>query len=51
MGAMSPLSGLDAYHKVVELRGMGFRTVTLRNVDTGEEITDVDSLFRDSPAG
>ena len=49
MGAESPLSAVDAYYKVVELRKLGFRTVTLKNVDTGEEITDVDSLFRDSP--
>jgi hypothetical protein len=28
---------------------MGFGRVSLRNVDTGEEITDVASLVRDSP--
>ena len=49
MGLDSPLSGLEAYYKVRELRDMGFKTVTLRNVDTGEEITDVEALVRDSP--
>ncbi len=44
-----PLSGLDAYHKVRELRALGFAAVTLRNVDTGDLITDVDALVRDSP--
>jgi hypothetical protein len=49
MGLESPLSGLEAYHKVRELRDIGFKTVSLRNVDTGEDITDIDSLVRDSP--
>jgi hypothetical protein len=49
MGLESPLSGLEAYHKVRELRDMGFKTVSLRNVDTGEDITDIASLVRDSP--
>ena len=30
---------------------MGFQAVSLRNVDTGEEITDVASLVLDSPDG
>ena len=51
MDAAGPLTGLDAYHKVLELRAMGFPTVTLKNVDTGEEITDVEALLQDSPAG
>jgi hypothetical protein len=51
MGAESPLTGLEAYTKVCELRAAGFETVTLRNVDTGEEITDVASLVLDSPSG
>ena len=49
MGVDSPLSGLEAYYKVRELRRMGFKTVSLRNVDTGEDITDIASLVRDSP--
>ena len=49
MGSESPLSAIDAYYKVRELRAMGFTTVSLRNVDTGEEIVDVESLVRDSP--
>jgi hypothetical protein len=49
MGLDSPLTGLEAYTKVCELRAMGFETVTLRNVDSGEEITDVASLVLDSP--
>jgi hypothetical protein len=49
MGSESPLTGLEAYYKVRELRDMGFKTVSLRNVDTGEEISDVASLVRDSP--
>jgi hypothetical protein len=49
MGLDSPLTGLEAYNKVRELRAMGFGRVSLRNVDTGEEITDVASLVRDSP--
>ena len=49
MGLDSPLTGLEAYNKVRELRAMGFRAVTLTNVETGEEITDVESLVRDSP--
>jgi hypothetical protein len=49
MGLESPLTGLEAYNKVCELRAMGFETVTLKNVDTGEEITDVASLVQDSP--
>jgi hypothetical protein len=49
MGSDSPLTGLQAYNKVVELRAMGFRTVSLRNVESGEEIIDVESLVRDSP--
>jgi len=28
---------------------MGFKCIILTNVDTGEEITDVDSLVRDNP--
>lgn len=50
MGLENPLSAVEAYHKVRELREMGFRTVSLKNVDTGEEIIDVD-LLRDSPHG
>jgi hypothetical protein len=49
MGLGSPLTGLEAYNKVRELRAMGFGSVSLRNVDTGEEITDVAALVRDSP--
>ena len=49
MGLESPLSGLEAYFKVRELRDLGFKTVSLRNVDTGEDITDIASLVRDSP--
>jgi hypothetical protein len=49
MGLQSPLSALDAYYKVWELREMGFATVSLRNAQTGEEIDDVASLVRDSP--
>ena len=51
MGLENPLNGLEAYTKVCELRASGFETVTLRNVDTGEEVTDVASLVRDSPDG
>jgi hypothetical protein len=51
MALDSPLNGLDAYYKVRELRALGFRTVTLRNVDTGDLITDVEALVRDSPDG
>ena len=51
MGADNPMTGLEAYTKVRELRAMGFQAVSLRNVDTGEEITDVASLVRDSPDG
>ena len=43
------LNAVRAYYKVRELRDQGFKCVTLINVDTGEEITDVDSLVRDSP--
>lgn len=49
MGSEHPLTGLEAYNKVRELREMGFDMVSLRNVETGEEITDVESLVRDSP--
>jgi len=49
MGMDSPLTALEAYHKVQELRGMGFKSVTLINVDTGERITDVEALVQDSP--
>jgi len=49
MGLESPLSAVEAYYKVRELREMGFKSVTLRNVDTGEVIDDVESLVRDSP--
>ena len=49
MGLASPLSAIEAYYKVRELREMGFPTVTLRNIDTGEEIMDVESLVLDSP--
>lgn len=51
MGLESPLTGLEAYTKVCELRAAGFAKVTLRNVATGEEITDVASLVLDSPDG
>lgn len=51
MGVDEPLTGLEAYEKVRELRSMGFATVTLKNVDTGEEITDVAALVLDSPEG
>jgi hypothetical protein len=51
MGLDGPLTGLEAYTKVCELRAAGFETVSLRNVDTGEEVTDVASLVRDSPDG
>jgi hypothetical protein len=47
----SPLTGLEAYTKVCELKAAGFEMITLRNVDTGEEITDVASLVLDSPEG
>ena len=43
------LNAVRAYYKVRQLRDEGFKCVTLINVDTGEEITDVDSLVRDSP--
>jgi hypothetical protein len=48
-GSNDPLNAVRAYYKVRELRGEGFKTVTLKNVDTGEEIIDVESLVRDSP--
>ena len=48
-GRGSPLNAVRAYYKVRELRDQGCKCVTLTNVDTGEEITDVDSLVRDSP--
>lgn len=48
MGAEHPLTGLEAYNKVRELRAIGFEVVSLRNVDTGKEITDVEALVRDS---
>jgi hypothetical protein len=51
MGLDSPLTGVEAYTKACELRAAGFATVSLRNVDTGEEITDVASLVLDSPEG
>ena len=51
MGIDRPLSGLEAYTKVCELRAAGFSAVTLRIVETGEEITDVASLVLDSPDG
>lgn len=51
MGIDHPLSGLEAYTKVCELRAAGFNVVTLKNVETGEEITDVASLVLDSPGG
>jgi hypothetical protein len=43
------LNAVRAYYKVRQLRDEGFKCITLINVDTGEEITDVDSLVRDSP--
>ena len=49
MGLESPLSAVEAYYKVRELREMGFKSVSLRNIETGEEIDDVESLVRDSP--
>ena len=49
MGEESPLSGIEAYYKVRELRRAGFNLVTLKNVETGERITDVESLLEDSP--
>jgi hypothetical protein len=49
MGLESPLNAVEAYYKVRELRELGFKSVTLRNVDTGAEIDDVESLLRDSP--
>jgi len=49
MGLENPLSAIEAYYKVRELREMGFKMVSLRNVDTGEEIVDIESLIRDSP--
>ena len=51
MGADEPMTGLEAYAKVRELRSMGFAAVTLKNVATGEEITDVAALVLDSPGG
>ena len=48
-GSNRPLNAVRAYYKVRELRGQGFKTVTLMNADTGEEIIDVESLVRDSP--
>ena len=48
-GRKISLNAVKAYYKVRELRDQGFKCVTLTNVDTGEEITDVDSLVRDSP--
>ena len=49
MGEQSPLSAIEAYYKVRELRRAGFNVVTLKNVESGEEITDVESLLEDSP--
>jgi hypothetical protein len=51
MGLENPLNGLEAYTRVCELRAADFETITLRNVDTGEQITDIASLVRDSPDG
>jgi hypothetical protein len=48
-GSSRPLNAVRAYYKVRELRGQGFKTVTLMNADTGEEIMDVEALVRDSP--
>jgi hypothetical protein len=49
MGLDSPLSAVEAYYKVRELREMGFTRVSLMNAETGVEIDDVASLVRDSP--
>jgi hypothetical protein len=49
MGLENPLNALEAYHKVGELRDMGFNSVTLINVEAGERITNVAALVRDSP--
>jgi hypothetical protein len=51
MGADEPLTGLEANAKVRELCSMGFAAVTFKNVDTGEEITDVAMLVLDGPDG
>ena len=51
MGMDSPLTAVEAYYKVRELRDLGFKSVTLINVDSGERITDVEALIRDSPDG
>lgn len=48
-GVRSALNAVRAYCKVRELRDQGFQCVTLTSLDTGEEITDVESLVRDSP--
>ena len=49
MGMDSPLTALEAYYKVQELRDIGFKFITLINVDTGEQVTDVAGLVKDSP--
>jgi hypothetical protein len=49
MGMDSPLTALEAYYKVQELRDIGFKLVTLINVNTGEQVTDVAGLVQDSP--
>jgi hypothetical protein len=48
-GLNTPLNAVRAYYKVRELRAQGFKRVSLKNADTGEEIDDVESLVRDSP--
>ena len=49
MGLTSPLTGWEAYKKFCELQAAGVETVTVRNVETGEEITDVASIVLDRP--
>ena len=49
MGPTNPLTGWDAYKKVCELQAAGVQTVTVRNVETGEEVADVASIILDKP--
>lgn len=48
LGLEEPLTAAEAYYKLVELRDSGYDHIVLTNIDTGEQIVDVDQLLRDS---
>lgn len=51
LNLLDPLTIDEALHKAVKLRDRGFRHISLINLQTEEEVADLEELMRDWKSG